>query len=584
MKHKSLKRTIIGILISVSLSLVVISMLLMMMSTKTAIIDTFKRNGEVTAQEITSQLNVEAYEQWLKNPINNEQYQQFVDQLNTIRQHAGVLYVYTLSEENGKLKIMVDGMDDPVPIASDTTATQYRDVESTFNGKSASSDITTDEVFGDYISSFAPIKNNNGETIGVLAIDVDANIVSDIQSQVQLHVFEENLLFILIIVVILIFIIVLVNRSVSKKINPLTNLMNATHAISEGNISKAKQLLQENIVTGNNEIGDLYQSTTIMNEKLENLIGKMNNISATISDESLHLGESSSNVKGGANQVTTSMQEMAKAAESEVVLTSNLHAQMDEFTSLYEQTTEQGNEIVEATNKLIKDVQIGTDLMDSSKNEMENIYQIISHSVEQITKLNEQIKNVNSLITLISDISEQTNLLSLNASIEAARAGEAGRGFAVVAGEVGNLSSKVAESVNDITVIIEEVTSNSIHMVNLLEQGLENVSLGRENLIQTDKTFSNISNSVSSVNHSIMKMSEQLSTVKEKETEINKYIIEVAAISEENTACIQEVAASAQVMNTSMESLDELVLRLQETAKELNYIGDQFKIDKNGDL
>ena len=318
-----------------------------------------------------------------------------------------------------------------------------------------------------------------------------------------------------------------------------------------------------------------------MNETLENLIGKMNNISSAIADESIHLGKSSSDVKGGTNQVTTSMQEMASAAESEAMLTLNLHTQMDEFTSLYEQTTQQGNEIVEAANKLIQDVQIGNNLMDSSKNEMENIYQIISHSVEEITKLNEQIKNVTSLITLISDISQQTNLLSLNASIEAARAGEFGRGFAIVAGEVGNLSSKVAESVNDITVIIEEVASNSIHMVNLLEQGLEKVSRGRENLIQTDITFSNISNSVSSVNQSIMKMSEQLSTVKEKESEINKSIIEVAAISEENTACIQEVATSTEVMSTSMESLDEMVLKLQETAKELNHIGDQFKIDKN---
>ena len=153
MKQKSLKKTIIGIFISVSLSLVVISIILMMMSTNSAIIDTFKRNGEATAERIASQLDSEAYEQWLKNPTDNEQYKQFVNQLNTIKQMSGLLYVYTLGEENGKLKIMVDGMDDPVPIGSDTTATQYSDVESTFNGKLTSSDLTSDETFGDYISS-----------------------------------------------------------------------------------------------------------------------------------------------------------------------------------------------------------------------------------------------------------------------------------------------------------------------------------------------------------------------------------------------------------------------------------------------
>ncbi|WP_412888615.1 methyl-accepting chemotaxis protein [Bacillus sp. 1P06AnD] len=209
---------------------------------------------------------------------------------------------------------------------------------------------------------------------------------------------------------------------------------------------------------------------------------------------------------------------------------------------------------------------------------MEEIYTIINESVDQITVLNEQNQKVSSLVSLISGIADQTNLLSLNAAIEAARAGEHGKGFAVVAEEVRKLSNEVSNSVNGIHSIVDEVTNNSVKMVDILERGLEKVENGRTNLIQTGETFNTISTSISSMNELAIAMSEQLSAVSAKEEEITASVEEVASISQENAAGIEEVSASGEEISASMEALSQLVEDLHETSKELIDIGNQFKV------
>ncbi|WP_042351835.1 methyl-accepting chemotaxis protein [Bacillus massiliigorillae] len=575
--RKSLKRGLLALIIAVIIIMLIGTISLLYKNTASSIRGTFQENGELDATRIAAEIDAKQYEKFLSNP-SGEEYQALVDQLNNVRKNNGFFYVYTLSDDNHDLKIMVDGRDEPSPVGSNVTGTTYKDTESAFKGQTSSSGLTKDKEFGDYISSFAPIKNNNGEVIGVVGIDVDAHFLKDVEKQVLKKELPSLIIIVLVLSVIILAIIFVL---LTKEFKPFEHLITATQYITNGELSKASEVLKPNQMKATNEIGKLYESTKNMTETIESLIGKMRAIAVNLHAQSTHLNKSTSEVSIGAEQVTTTMSEMASAAESEARLATDLNELMMEFTNLYQQTTLQGNAIVDSTHELLKESNTGTSLMNESKEHMEEIYQIITNAVEEVKILNEENKKVSSLVTIISSIADQTNLLSLNASIEAARAGEHGKGFAVVAGEVGKLSKEVSCSVKDIDTIVSTVTDNSLKMVEILKGGLEKVSSGRTNLNQTGETFNNISSSLSLMNELANDMHSQLSLVSEKESAINQSIMELASISEENAASIEEVSASGQEINSSIQSLDQLVNELNKTSNDLNKINSQFKVEES---
>lgn len=577
MRQRSLKKSILGVLISVIVILLISNVTIMYNNSKASIIGTFQKQGEIDAERIASEINVEDYEKFLENPTDNALYRDLVEQLNTVRKHTGSLFVYTLAEENGKLKMMIDGVDKPEPIGSIVAGAKSKDLEPAFKGKLQSSDIIKDKKFGEYISSYAPIKNENGKVIGVLGIDVDANLIKDSQKQV---VREKLPTFIIMTVVLSIILLTAVYLYLRKKMNPLDYLMKVTQSITNGDLVEAKRMINEKEIEANNEIGSLYNSIKNMTETMELLLGKMRASSLSLSKKGDHLRVSSHEVNESAQLVSVTMEEMATAAETEAHLAAKLNADMIEFTNLYQQTTLQGSAIVEATDQLLQEATSGTQLMNDSKDQMEEIYQIITNSVEQVKVLSEENKKISSLVSLISSIADQTNLLSLNASIEAARAGEHGKGFAVVAGEVGKLSKDVSHSVDDINSIVTQVVSNSIKMVEILELGLKKVSNGRTNLIQTGDTFNTISSSLALMNELAIDMRDQLTLVTKKEAVINEAIEEISAISEENAASVEEVSASGQEITASLQSLNHLVQDLTDTSQELNEISGEFRVEE----
>ncbi|MEH6944957.1 methyl-accepting chemotaxis protein [Bacillus sp. JJ722] len=577
MRQRSLKKSILGVLVSIIVILLISNVTIMYSNSKASIVGTFQKQGENDAERIASEINVDDYERFLENPTDNEVYQELVEELNAVRKHTGSLYVYTLAEDNGKLKVMVDGSDQPDPIGSISTGSKYEVVEPAFKGKLHSSDIIHDEKFGEYFTSYAPIKSENGEVIGVLAIDVDANVLLEAQKKV---VRNELPTFIIITTVLSIILLSAVYLYLRKKMNPLDHLMKVTQAITKGDLVEAKRIINEREIEANNEIGSLYNSIKKMTETMELLLGKMRANSLSLSEKGEYLRASSHEVNESAQLVSVTMEEMATAAETEAQLATRLNEDMIEFSNLYEQTTIQGSAIVEATGQLMQEATAGTQLMNDSKDKMEEIYQIITNSVEQVKVLSEENQKISSLVSLISSIADQTNLLSLNASIEAARAGEHGKGFAVVAGEVGKLSKDVSHSVDDINSIVNQVVSNSLKMVEILEQGLDKVGNGRTNLIQTGDTFNTISSLLALMNELAIDMRDQLTLVTKKEVVINGAIEEVSAISEENAASVEEVSASGQEITASLQSLNHLVQDLTDTSQELREISSQFKVEE----
>ncbi len=551
----------------------------MFFNSKMAIDNTIKETAILHAQRVADSIDPALYAEFMENPTKNETYEEMRIALNDYREKIGAMYVYTLQVTDGDgLEIIVDGMptaEEAVAVGEPTTATKFEDVEGALAGGTSSTDIVEDPEFGNYMSAFAPITDDSGTVIGIVGIDMGADIVSKISADVL-----ESSLPILIAGALVVFALILsaVYYFLGRKLNPLTRINEATKSIAGGNLKEAKAHIAGLDVKTQDEIGVLNESVLKMVSTLEGMITGIQDSSASVRTQSGSLHETSAQVKEAAEQISATMEEMAAAIELQAGSAVDISEDMTGFSELIAKTAEQGRTAAESAAVINERTHKGTELMAHSRRNMDGIYEMVEGGVAKVRELETKTGEVTSLVSFISDVASQTNLLALNAAIEAARAGEAGKGFAVVADEVRKLAEQVSTSVQDINRIVSNVKLTSAEMAEFLENGLEDVVKGKDSLRDTGEAFGDISSEIGSMNGLIASMSDQLQHVLGKQDHMKAALSEIAAVSEENAAGIEQVTASSQQMNSLSYLTQDQVRELHEMSETLDRLNSQFTL------
>jgi methyl-accepting chemotaxis protein len=577
-KDKSLKNTFTFMLFTMIIGIFIINAAIIYFNSQQSIDKTLKTNGIIHAERVAKAIDADDYASFLSDPVENETYSNLQEELNDYRIKMGAMYVYTLAiEDDQSLKIMIDGLPkgEAVPIGEPTTATKYDDVKEAVNGDVSSTDIVNDPEFGEYMSAFAPIKNKDGEVLGIVGVDMEATQVHAITDSVIKKSIPIQLGVSL---VILLTILGGVYFYLGKKLRPLTILTDVSKDITQGKLLQAKETLDTLTLGSKDEISRLHHSMTEMSGILEKMAHNMQGTSVKISGKSEELNVASTELLEGSNQIALTMEEMATGAETQATLSTDLAENMRQFSGLIEEANSKGKELTRLNDEVTQYTESGYQLMQQSVTGMNDIHKVVTRSVTEVKDLAEQTRQVSSLVTLIRSIADQTNLLALNAAIEAARAGEQGKGFAVVASEVRKLAEEVSKSVDEIQEIVGKVDNNSRIVVDTLEEGLQVVTTGQENVKNTGHTFKEISQLIEGMNKKITDLSQQLNMVVTKQDSMNKSIEEIAAIAEENAAGIEEVSASSQQMTGSTEEMNQWVKELNSASVELKVESERFKV------
>lgn len=330
-------------------------------------------------------------------------------------------------------------------------------------------------------------------------------------------------------------------------------------------------------ISGRDELAELAIATNTMHEQLTAIVVNILDSSKQLAGHSEELTQSANEVKIGSEQVALTMQELATGSEAQASNASALANVMETFNEEFKAVNENSLIIADASRQVIDQSNESEQLMNLSSQQMEKIETIMKQAVSKMQSLEFQTQEITTLVRLIQNIADQTNLLALNAAIEAARAGEHGRGFAVVADEVRKLSEQVAVSVKDITGFVGKIQSESRDVSVSLEQGYTEVKAGAEQIQRTTDMLNEMENSLNDMIQNILLVSDKMSSLTENTASMSVAIEEIASISQESAAGVEETSAATQQINSSMEEVSINSEQISGLAEMLHAIVNHFK-------
>ena len=209
---------------------------------------------------------------------------------------------------------------------------------------------------------------------------------------------------------------------------------------------------------------------------------------------------------------------------------------------------------------------------------MTTVEKIAAESVHEITALNEQMKEISSIVKMIADISSQTNLLALNAAIEAARAGEHGRGFAVVASEVRNLAGESKTATNDIETLISSIQNNSDKTAEAIRSSYTEIQAGIGSVNKTIEALNRIIAESNVVATGVSDITRATGDQAEATSRVVHGMERSSTITRENQGRMEDMAALAQETSASTQEIASASAELAELANRLKMMMEKFRL------
>jgi methyl-accepting chemotaxis protein len=300
----------------------------------------------------------------------------------------------------------------------------------------------------------------------------------------------------------------LVTRSITR---PLNEAVKIAKTVAAGDLSSTI------ISTSTDETGQLLQSLRLMNDNLQEIVGKVRSGTDTIATASSEIAAGNLDLSSRTEQQASALEETASS--------------MEELTT----TVKQNADNARHANKLAE----GASAVAKQGGE------VVSRVIDTMNSIDESSKRIVDIISVIDGIAFQTNILALNAAVEAARAGEQGRGFAVVASEVRNLAQRSAAAAKEIK--------------GLISDSVQKVSMGSALVTEAGVTIERVVQSVRQVTDIMAEISTASIEQEQGIGQINEAITEMDTVTQQNAALVEEAAAAAQSLQEQSTLLVEVV-------------------------
>ncbi len=501
---------------------------------------------------------------------NTQEYQDNLTALRQIQNLCGIAFLYTLhTDDNTRLYYGID-TDESAGHKSpgDAFDGEFTEFSSVFAGQSYVQDYIDKTEDGILISAYLPVKNGSGKVVAVLGCDYDASYVSGRIDSARNSIFQIAGICLILALVVLNLVVNHIMRSLNKVDRKIYDLVH-----SEGDLTQKLDISS----------GDELE---LISENVNTLLEYIRSIMLQISADSTQLGSSTETIaqslitaKDNISDISSTMEEMNAAMEE---TSASLH-QVDE--SVLHIMNSIGNISAKASSErdsaaeIMKKVQAiyesaKTDRTDAARQAAE----MSEHMNERIER-SRAVEQIDTLTAEIINITDQTSLLSLNASIEAARAGEAGKGFAVVASEIGSLADNSARAAGDIQRVSQEVILAVNELANESERMIcfmnDTAMAGYERLLDNSKNYrddvSRLSETMNDFADESMLLNDNVESIKEAVDAVN-------TAASESAKGIAGVTQMASNMTISMKIISDEAKGNSEVTRQLETEVGKFKL------
>lgn len=346
-------------------------------------------------------------------------------------------------------------------------------------------------------------------------------------------------------------------------------------AVAEGNLTVT---VHEKELRVRDEVGDIDRAIANLQKRLSDIVSDIHEMCKNVNSASQSLSGHAEMSSSHLSQIDTAVNEIAQGAGTQAEETQETTENVIVMGDMIEKNNSQienlnvnAEEMTKAGDSAIDTLKELETINGKTKNAIDVIY-------EQTNTTNESAMKIREAINLITDIAEETNLLSLNASIEAARAGEQGRGFAVVAGQIQKLAEQSNESARKIEAIVASLIEDSDKAVETMNEVRQIMEEQSEKVDKTSSMFRQLKTGIDQSVNAVDVIAESTREIDKTRVSVVDSCQSLTSIAEENAASTEETSAAVSELTGLMEKITSDSRSLKQIAEDLYEEFQFFKI------
>lgn len=433
-------------------------------------------------------------------------------------------------------------------------------------------DVFTNRVLVEdtfYFGYFIPVhQNNSDEIIGMIFAGMP---VSEVSASMNLIILVFTIA-IVVILILTILICALVARSIAKSIS---ESMKVVEELADGNLNVS---IPEASLARTDEVGGLSKSTKTLADNLAQLIGMITSNTMTLNASSEEMNAVAGQASDAMGNINADLQNVLAGAETQAGSANNIRMNIGNINDHIDKTLTQVDQLSAAAGKMLSagsEVDKTLGLLNRSNQE---VLTEVENIQAQTMQTNESVENIMAAVTIISDIADQTNLLSLNASIEAARAGEAGRGFAVVAEEISKLANQSNEASEEISKIVRMLGENSTKTVEIMDDVQKAITQQTKNVEQTAEIFGQVRGHIDTVADGVNSIRESTNSLVTQTDAIAKDIENLSDIAQSNETTVKGTISSSEDVLLTVNSVTDMSVEVSTSANDMAGVVAKFQV------
>lgn len=341
---------------------------------------------------------------------------------------------------------------------------------------------------------------------------------------------------------------------VRRLMRPLVKVSTIIEEIANGDINADFGMVKET----NDEIGLIIEKMKELTQSLGNIVGRIRNSSDTMSANSYELNDTSSQTLAANNEISKAVEDVAEGSTGMASSISKINENLEEMSRETKDINESVNEIRNQTTAVQDSSKIMNDKIKSMQDSSHKMDDGISAISKRIETVNTTVDKVSNIVSVIEEISSETNLLSLNASIEAARAGDAGKGFAVVAQEIRVLSDNTNTELENIKQIISSLVEECRYCVQASGTIVEDNAKQKEEIKAVLDEFGALDEQIQKTAEKADEIEELVTAMIELNDDITKSSHSLTDVSAANAAATEEMNANIEELNAMMNGVAEM--------------------------